>query len=264
MTLLKIALFFVLAMAAFFWVVQRSMLFPAPRVELPDDLPADVEILRFEQGYALLLPPLTAPTVPSPLLVFAHGNGEVAFWQIDDMHTVRAAGFHVLLLEYPGYASAPGRPSLESIKQSALAAFDIATARNNIDSSRVVAYGRSIGGGGACLIAAERPVAALGLESSFSTLSKLVAENRMPFFLLRDRFDNETIISKLTVPLFLYHGTQDNLIPIHHSERLARLAKTHEFVTTPCGHNDCPPGWNSLLEFLLKHRVTGPMIDQQR
>ncbi len=255
MTLIKTVALLLAALAVFFFFIQRSMLFPAPPSGFPEKLSADVVHLRLEEGYALLLPPLRPKAQPSPLLVFSHGNGEVAHWLIDEMSTMRAAGFSVLLLEYPGYAGAPGSPSLASITRSSLAAFDLATARPDIDRSRVIAYGRSVGGGAASIIASKRSVAALGLESTFSSLSKLVAEKRMPFFLLRDRFDNEKLVGALNVPVFLYHGANDQLIPVHHSERLSHVAKTHEFFQAPCGHNNCPPAWTALLEFLSNQNI---------
>ncbi len=144
---------------------------------------------------------------------------------------------------------------MKSIERSALAAYDLITQRSNIDSTRVIAYGRSIGGGAATLIAKQRPVAALGLESSFTRLSSLVAENGYPSFLLRDRFDNETVVRNLNVPVFLYHGSEDDLIPISHSEKLGQVANNHAFFQAPCGHNDCPPGWRMLLEFLRNQDV---------
>lgn len=255
MTIIKAAALFLVALTVYFFFIQRSMLFPVPPTGFPEKLPADVVHLRLDEGYALLLPPLQTNTQPSPLLIFAHGNGEVAHWLIDDMSTMRAAGFSVLLLEYPGYAGAPGSPSLASITRSSLAAFDLATARSDIDRSRVVVYGRSVGGGAASIIASKRPVAALGLESTFSSLSRLAAEKRMPFFLLRDRFDNEALVDALNVPVFLYHGSNDQLIPVHHSERLSLVAKTYEFFQAPCGHNDCPPAWTALLEFLANRNI---------
>ncbi len=255
MTLLKIFAIALAAVGCFFFFIQRSMIFPAPDVELPGQLPDFVEHVPLEEGYALLLSPSLPVRTAAPLLIYAHGNAGSAVWQMHQMIELRDAGFYVLLLEYPGYAGAPGSPSLKSIERSALAAYDLITQRSNIDSTRVIAYGRSIGGGAATLIAKQRPVAALGLESSFTRLSSLVAENGYPSFLLRDRFDNETVVRNLNVPVFLYHGSEDDLIPISHSEKLGQVANNHAFFQAPCGHNDCPPGWRMLLEFLRNQDV---------
>ncbi|MFK8029710.1 MAG: alpha/beta hydrolase [Gammaproteobacteria bacterium] len=255
MTLLKIIAALLVAVAFFFFILQRSMIFQTPEVSLPTSMPDYVEHLTLEEGYGLLLSPSTLVNDPAPLLIYTHGNAAAAFWHIEHMTTLREAGFYVLLLEYPGYVGAPGKPSLRSIERSALEAYDSVTARAEIDATKVIAYGRSIGGGAATLITTQRPLAALALESTFTSLSALVAEKRMPFFLLRDRFDNAKVVRELSIPVFLFHGSKDTIIPIHHSERLSELAKNHEFFQAPCGHNDCPPTWTALLEFLSNQGV---------
>ncbi|MEM7082483.1 MAG: alpha/beta hydrolase [Pseudomonadota bacterium] len=249
-TLVKILAAGVLLTAAFFYFSQRSMIFPAPSVELPSPLPPGVEKVPLKQGYALLLTPTRTQTEPSPLLIYTHGNAGAAIWSVNRVRTLRDAGLFVLLIEYPGYAGAPGKPSLTSIRATMLEAYDVVTARADIDANRVVAHGRSIGGGAVSLLAAERPVMALGFESTFTSLADLVAEKGMPSFLLRDRFDNSSTVDTIDVPVFVYHGTQDTLIPIEHGRRLHAIATRSVFVEARCGHNDCPPPWSEFLDYL--------------
>lgn len=258
MTLVKLIAALAVSVALLAYFGQRSVIFPAPNVRLPKNLPDYVEHLPLSEGYGLLLSPTTPSAVPAPLLIFSHGNAAAAYWHIEDMKDLRRAGFYILLLEYPGYVGAPGRPSLESIQRSALEAYDTLTARKEIDGETVIAYGRSIGGGAATALAAKRDVAALALESSFTSLSALVKEKRFPTFLLRDKFDNLSVVANLQVPVFLYHGSKDTLIPLHHSQRLSQVAKKYEFFQAPCGHNDCPPGWSLLLEFLSNQNIRTP------
>lgn len=255
MTLLKITATLLLMLALIFFVVQRSMIFPAPDVSLPDSMPDYVEHIQLKEGYGLLLSPAKPVNKAAPLLIYAHGNAAAAFRYVGYMGTLREAGFYVLLLEYPGYVGAPGKPTSASIERSALEAYDLVTARAEIDATKVVVYGRSIGGGAATLIASQRPVAALALESTFTSLRALVGEMRMPFFLLRDGFDNAKVVRDLAVPVFLFHGSKDTMIPIHHGERLSALNRNLEFFQAPCGHNDCPPTWQALLKFLSNQDV---------
>ena len=227
---------------------QRKLLFPAPRVSLPPIRDDRVELIELELGKAILALPFEE-TRGAPLIVYAHGNAEVAQWSLPSFLLFRQQGFAVLLLEFPGYGGAPGSPSSDSLRRSALLAFDAVAQRVDIDRDRVVVYGRSIGSGVACHLATERDVRAVVLESAFSSLGSLVAEKGLPAFLLRDRFDNAAAVSSLSVPLFLYHGARDTIIPVSHSEKLAGLASDVTFVTAECGHNDCPRPWPELLEF---------------
>ncbi|MEM7359643.1 MAG: alpha/beta hydrolase [Pseudomonadota bacterium] len=248
----NIALLLLIAAVVFITALyfgQRKILFPAPGDGRPLALPADVELIEARVGYGLLAKPLDGEG-PAPLIVFAHGNGEVAHWWLEAFRHFRELGFAILLLEYPGYAGAPGSPTAASIEESALQALDLVSKRQDIDEQRIIAYGRSIGSGVACLLAAKRPVAALVLESAFSSLRSLVKEHGYPAFLLRDQFDNDQIVPELDIPVFLYHGRNDKLIPFSHTQRLAELAKRARLVEVNCGHNNCPRPWPQLTQFL--------------
>lgn len=233
------------------YLVQGRLLYPAPNLQPPATLPAGVTRLSLEAGYGLLLSP-PGTRGKRPLLIFTHGNGETASMWLQAFAPFLARGIAVLLVEYPGYGGAAGRPSLQSIRRTMLSAYDTAAALPDIDARRIVAYGRSVGGGAAALLARERPLAALGLESTFSTMAKLVAEKGMPAFLLRDRYDNVAALAALEIPVFLYHGERDTLIPPAHSRALREAARDAVLVTANCGHNDCPRPWRELLAFLTE------------
>lgn len=259
----NIALLVVVAAAvllAALYLGQRKILFPAPGEARPLSLPAGVEFIETRIGYGLLARSL-GTTEPAPLIVFAHGNGELAHWWLESFRHFRELGFAILLLEYPGYAGAPGSPSAASIEESALEALDQVKDRQDIDEQRIIVYGRSIGSGVACLLAEKRQVSALVLESAFSSLHALVKEHGYPAFLLRDRFNNDEIVANLDVPVFLYHGARDRIIPFSHSQQLADLAKNATLVEVNCGHNDCPRPWVELTEFLRTHKLIDPVLE---
>lgn len=241
-----------------FYIGQRAIIFPAPAFELPNPLPAGVEKIALTSGYGLLLAPRAKPGSSHPLVIYTHGNAEVAYWSIDAFRPWQDKGYAVLLLEYPGYGGAAGRASFDTIRSTVLAGFDAMLKRDDINQDMIVAYGRSIGGGGAGLLASERDVAALILESTFSSMSALVAEKWFPPFLVKDRFDTESIVKGLNVPIFVYHGTRDSIIPVHHGEVLARVARTAKLILADCGHNDCNRPWQAAIEFLGSHGV-GPI-----
>jgi pimeloyl-ACP methyl ester carboxylesterase len=236
--LLGCALCLVLVFLAYVYVFQEKLLYPAPRTVLPNTLPVGIEKVELAHGYGLYLKART--DAPGPLLIFTHGNGETAYFWKDEFEALRQAGIAVLLLEYPGYAGAAGDPNLASIQGGILSAFDNLSKRPEIDAGKVIAYGRSIGSGAATLLAAQRPLVALCLEAPFSSLARLVKEKGYPPFLLKDRYDNEAIVRQLEIPLFLYHGSRDVLIPLSHSETLAEAGKDVTLIVADCGHNDCP------------------------
>jgi len=246
---------------ALLYLGQDRLLYPAPPSRVPEVLPPDTSMLTLESGYALLQSaPADGHDEPRPLLIFTHGNGETAQMWLGAFGPLLARGISVLVVEYPGYGGAPGRPTRKTIEKTMLAAYDAAVKLPGVDPSRIVGYGRSIGGGAMGLLAGRRPLAALCLESSFTTLHELLAEKGLPVFLLRDRYDTAEVLAQLDIPVFLYHGRHDTLIPFHHSERLAGLATEATLLPADCGHNDCPRPWGPLLSF-LEEKVGLPGAD---
>ena len=242
---------------ALLFVAQRSMLFPMPAAAPPGP-PEGVEEVRVKfdggEAYALYLPPRD-PRGAAPLLMFTHGNGELADYWTEEFMVARTWGAGVLLVEYPGYGRAPGSPSEHSITESLLALYDWAANNPRVDAKRIVAYGRSLGGGAAAHLAVKRPVAGLILESTFTSVADFAAGYRAPAFLVRDRFDSRTTLASYRGPLLVIHGVHDTLVPVAHGRELASLVPGAQLVELNCGHNDCPRDWRTIGKFLADIQV---------
>ena len=242
-------------MGAYFMLlffIQRSLLFPVPAFSPADPGPA-AEIVRVSRGGTEASGVFLAPRQTSgraPLIMFMHGNGEIADLWIEDFEAARSRGLAVLLVEYPGYGRAPGAPSERSIMAATHALYDWAAADARIDPQRIVAYGRSLGGGAAARLAVDRTVAALILESAFTSVADFAARLLAPSFLIRDPFDNRDALSKYRGPLLVIHGRQDTIVPFEHGRALAALVPGAIFHELDCGHNDCPRQWDAITAFL--------------
>jgi pimeloyl-ACP methyl ester carboxylesterase len=233
------------------FLVQRSLLFPVPaRASDRNVRGAEVVTLATSSGgvTALLLVPKAA--APVPLVIFTHGNAELATDWLPVFEEIVPWGMAALLVEYPGYGGTPGRPSESSITDVILAAYHWAAAEPRIDTTRIVAYGRSLGGGAASRLAAERPVAALILESAFTSVADFSSRLLAPGFLVRDRFDNRAALAKYRGPLLVIHGTHDTIVPIAQGRALAGFVPGARFHEIDCGHNDCPREWPTIRAFL--------------
>jgi len=261
-SLLKIALFCLVGLIGYLglaFALQRAVLFPRlPRpARSPAEGRADVNVTRLgpeAQVEAWYLAPVRAGTMlPAPVLVFAHGNGELIDYWLDEFETVRTWGLGILLVEYPGYGRSGGRPSEAAITRVMETAFDYLAARPDVDSHRIVAYGRSVGGGAAAALARRRPVAALVLESSFTSVRRMARRHGLFGPLVRDPFDNLAAVGEFDGPVLVIHGRDDRLIPPAHGRALAERARVGELVLLQCGHNDCPRPWPELRAFLERH-----------
>ena len=253
------------AVIAGYWLLlyaaQRSVIFPGAAA--PSDEAALARAggervwlqLGARKSEAWFLPSLAPAGPPSPLIIFAHGNAELIDYWPEAFDTPRRWGVSILLVEYPGYGRSEGRPSEKSITAAMVAAYDWAVARQDIDPARVIAYGRSVGGGAASDLARERPVGALVLESTFTSVRRMALRFAAPGFLVRDPFDNLSLVRRFTKPLLIIHGVTDDIIPVWHGRALARAAPSAELQLLPCGHNDCPRPWPVLRRFLEDHEI---------
>jgi hypothetical protein len=241
------------------FLAQRAVLFPRSAilaVGAPDLARLGGERLWLEAGgrrtEAWLLPARPGGA-PAPLLLFAHGNGELIDHWADAFEPARQLGAAALLVEYPGYGRSAGSPSEASIRETLVAAFDWAAAQDGIDARRIVGWGRSLGGGAVCALARERPLAALVLESTFTSVRSMALRLGVPGFLVRDPFDNLGLVRGFGRPLLLLHGERDEVVAVSHSRALHAAAAASELHLLPCGHNDCPRPWGPVLGFLELH-----------
>ena len=254
----------------FLFLMQRKIMFPRGMIPQPASLRKlpGREIMWLEnssgRGESWLLRPVSGSTVrPVPAVIFGHGNGElIDFWP-DELKRFTRLGMALLLVEYPGYGRSAGSPSQESITAAFTAAYDMLVARKDVDPDKIILYGRSLGGGAACALAAERPAAAIILASSFTSIKSMAARYLIPGFLVRDPFDNLNVVHQYAGPILIIHGKYDDIIPYRHGKALYKAAKNAKLLTYDCGHNDCPPDpvrfWQDISAFLHESGLKKPL-----
>lgn len=244
------------------FIFQRALIYPGqsyPPPAPPEDRPGrEVWWLETSGGRveAWYLP---AQVDSAPALVFTHGNGELVDDWSGPMRVFARRGVAVLLVEYPGYGRSEGSPSQKSITEAMLAGYDRLAARPEVDGDRIVPMGRSLGGGAACILARERPVPALVLQSTFTSVRPFALRFLLPPPLVRDSFDNLSVVRDFDGPVLVVHGRDDDVVPYSHGVELAEASSSAELVTYDCAHNDCPPDWEAyvdrVMEFLAEAGV---------
>ena len=194
---------------------------------------------------------------PAPAVVFFHGNGEF----IDDWADLLRPfpdelGVHLLLVEYPGFGRSTGVPSRDAVLEVATLAWDMLAARTEVDPARMVAMGRSLGGGPAAELGRIRNPAAVILQSTFTDVGVMAARHSfMPPFLIRDRWRPLQAVQEFDAPVLVVHGRRDRIVPFRHGEALGGARDGVRFHPLECGHNDCPPPgeawWATVRDFLV-------------
>lgn len=158
------------------------------------------------------------------------------------------------VVDYPGYASSDGEPTLSSCCEAARAALEHLLARPETEVSAVVVIGRSVGSIFALDVAARTSsprVRALALESGIAdlkarldlrvTYERLGLDRRAIHAALDEDFDHQRKMSSVRCPVLVLHARHDSLVPSWNSERLAEWAGSslHSLVLFDEGdHND--------------------------
>jgi len=226
------------------FVKQRAMLFPIPTAERTAPAAAgfpqaEEHVLTTSDSEKIIV--WHVPPEPGrPVVLFFHGNGDFLAGLAGRFRAITADGSGLVALSYRGYAGSSGAPSEDGLLRDGEAAYLFATAR--YDARRIVAWGFSLGTGVAIAIASGHPVGKLILEAPYTSIADVAASHfrLVPVrLLMRDPFHSDERIGRVTAPLLIVHGAQDQTIPIAFGEKLFELAhEPKRFVRILGGGHD--------------------------
>ncbi len=159
---------------------------------------------------------LAQPRADAPTLLYLHG----ARWDIRSsaprMRRMHDLGFAVLGIDYRGFGqSSAALPSETSAHEDALAAWSWLAARH--PQAKRYLFGHSLGSAVALRVAAAvDDVAGVMVEGSFTSMADLVRTMKWGWLpvaaLLTQRFEAATYVERISAPLLVVHGSQDQLI----------------------------------------------------
>jgi pimeloyl-ACP methyl ester carboxylesterase len=198
---------------------------------------------------------------PKGVIIYFHGNaGNLRGWGEVALDFTRLS-YDVLIPDYRGYGKSTGKiRSEEMLHRDAAVAYNYLKERYL--ENQITIYGRSIGTGIAVYLAKDAMPRILILESPMFNMRDL-ARHHYPFMpswlvglILKYPMRTDLWIADVPCPVYLFHGTEDDVVPYNSSERLLKLIRTQSrlFTIPGGGHNNLSdlPLYHEELERILK------------
>lgn len=198
---------------------------------------------------------LKTPQEPRGTVYFLHGNAENISTHIGNVMWLPAQGYQVFLLDYRGYGLSNGQPDIQAALLDAETGYRWLLAQEEVRNRPLFLLGQSLGGAITLTFSAQMPglhhqVRGIVVDASFSSFRGIAREKLSAFWLtwplqyplswlIPGGHDPIDYIGDLSpVPLMILHGTQDEVVPVHHGRALfAAAGEPKTFVETETGHN---------------------------
>lgn len=209
--------------------------------------------VRLHAWFIKLFPDCRGPTI----IFFQENAGNIAHRLEMVRIMLQRLQCNVFMLSYRGYGASDGYPSQHGITKDAQAALDHLLQRTDIDTSRIVVFGRSLGGAVGSVLTKNNPdkVAGLILENTFTSILDM-AGVLLPFlkwviggsgskgfkllnFVVRSPWNTIDVIGEIRQPILFLSGLQDEMVPPIHMQMLYAKAAARNrqclFVEFPNG-----------------------------
>lgn len=236
------ALILVLALLGAWTMQRRLMYFPDASRPAPaaSDLKSVREVeLATGDGNTLVCWYAEAAS-NQPTLLYFHGNAGNLASRSGRFAAYIAEGYGMFMMSYRGYNGSTGKPTESANIADAQRAYDYLR-NEGVPADRIIIYGESLGTGVAVQVAASKPVAAVILDSPYTSMVE-AATHHYPFIpvslLLLDRYDTLHHIKRVRVPLLTLHGERDDVIPVEMGRRVfAEANEPKKLLTFPEGNH---------------------------
>lgn len=189
---------------------------------------------------------LPAPDPEAKTILYSYGNLENLEGKLELLGEFHRRGYGAIGYDYEGFGSSEGEASLTAALRDADAVYRYLTQTRGIAPSRIIAVGFSMGSGPACYLGRRYPLAGIVLEGGLaSVLQVIIPWSGWP----GDLYPNSTWLSQSKVPVLIFHGTDDKVIPYRDAETNYRQAAGRKQLVPVPG-----AGHQTILKTLGKER----------
>lgn len=179
---------------------------------------------------------------PDSWIVIFHGNAGSACDRTYFIDLLKDFNANLVVFEYPGYGKDVNKPGESIFLKQALELVSHIKTKNS-QHLPVYLMGESLGTGVATFVASQTDIKGLILISSYLSIAKLAQYHYSLFpvtFLMKHKFNAHAWAEQTKTPVILFHGIDDDIIPIHFARlQVLNFKGEKELIEIPdCGHND--------------------------
>lgn len=219
---------------------------PFEEVKLPFNKTDTLSMIKF----------LPTTSVRKGVVLYFHGNKENVERFARFATNFTSHGYELWMEDYPGYGKSTGERTEKKMLEQALQIQKLALSKYGKDS--IILYGKSLGTGIAAYVAANSDCRRLILETPYYSIPSLfdcyapiypttaMSNYRLPVY---------EYLEDLKIPVSIFHGTEDWVVPYSEACKLRGLLKnTDEFITIQQG------GHRNLDDFSLFHQKLDSLL----
>jgi len=239
---LFIAIVYVLILVVLYFLQEKLLFFPTKLdAEYEYKFEGNFEEKNIEVEKGVFLNTLLFKAEQSKgVVLFLHGNGgALNGWGMGSDVYIKN-NYDVFYVDYRSYGKSNGKISSENqLVNDAQIMYDYL--KTKYDESKIIISGTSMGTGIASRLAVENNPKKLLLNAPYYTLKSLAQEKVpiVPGFILKYKFETAKHLKEVDCPIFIFHGNEDQLIPVKHAGKLKRdIPKLELYILKDYGHND--------------------------
>lgn len=247
---------------------QHFLYFPTSEIiGSPEHYGIAYEDVHFQASDGRRLHGWYVPGAGDVTLLWHHGNGGNIGHRLPDIALFhRELGVNILIFDYRGYGKSAGTPSEEGLYRDAEAALRYLWSREDVDATRIVYFGRSLGTAVATELAVRHRPYGLILESGFPSIAYM-AEVERPWLpawvvhrIIAARYDSGSKLGGLDVPVLVVHGDADDTVPLHAGQALFDAAGDPKafYVVEGANHDDVSSVGGRAYVERLRAFIDGP------
>ena len=188
------------------------------------------------------------------IVFYHHGNADNLEYWGTKATDFTSRGYDVLMYDYRGFGKSTGKVKNERmIMSDALMIYK--KLLYDYKERDIIIYGMSLGTGIAVRLAHDNNPHLLILETpyfSFYDVSKFHYPYLPNSILLHYQFKTNKLLPEIKIPIYLFHGTEDETIPYDSSTRLAQLSTNIKLFTIQNGSHSNLNTFDSYQENLSK------------